>query len=55
MADRRIRGERQLWQRGESHRPSASDGVAANRLKWSTEGFDTPDLKEAKALPTELR
>ena len=42
-----------LWQ-GQG-RPKEALELLAPIYNWFTEGFDTPDLKEAKALLTELR
>jgi predicted ATPase len=42
----------QLW-RNQGKRREARD-VLAPVYGWFTEGFDTPDLKEAKALLDEL-
>ena len=39
--------------RDQSRRAEASD-LLARAYGWFTEGFDTPDLKEAKALLDEL-
>jgi predicted ATPase/DNA-binding winged helix-turn-helix (wHTH) protein len=41
-----------LWQR--QGRRSAAYGLLAPMYNWFTEGFDTPDLQEAKALLEEL-
>jgi hypothetical protein len=41
-----------LW-RDQGKRSEARDRVAPV-YRWFTEGFDTPDLKEAKALLEEL-
>jgi hypothetical protein len=35
--------------------PAARRDLLAPVYEWFTEGFDTPDLKEAKALLEELR
>jgi len=43
---------RRLW-RDQSRRAEARD-LLAPVYRWFTEGFDTPDLKEAKALLDEL-
>jgi len=40
--------------RGQGHRSEARN-LLAPVYGWFTEGFDTPDLKEAKALLDELR
>jgi predicted ATPase len=41
------------FRRDQSRRDEASD-LLARAYGWFTEGFDTPDLKEAKALLDEL-
>jgi predicted ATPase len=41
-----------LWQR-QGRRPAAYD-LLAPMYHWFTEGFDTPDLQEAKALLEEF-
>ena len=41
-----------LWQ--SQGRTTAARGLLAEVYGWFTEGFDTPDLQEAKALLTEL-
>ena len=41
-----------LW--GEQGRPSEAHDLLAPVYGWFTEGFDTPDLKDAKALLAEL-
>ena len=41
-----------LW--GENKRKSEARELLAPVYDWFTEGFDTPDLKEAKALLDEL-
>jgi predicted ATPase len=41
-----------LWR--EQGRSSAARDLLAPIYGWFTEGFDTPDLKEAKALLEEL-
>jgi predicted ATPase len=41
-----------LWR--EQGRSSAAGDLLAPVYGWFTEGFDTPDLKEAKALLDEL-
>ena len=43
---------RRLWQ-GQGKREEARQ-MLAEVYGWFTEGFDTPDLKEAKALLEEL-
>ena len=35
-------------------RPGEAQAMLAEIYNWFTEGFDTPDLKEAKALLDEL-
>ena len=42
------------FRRDQSHRADARD-LLAPVYGWFTEGFDTADLKEAKALLDELR
>ena len=42
-----------LW--GEQGRRGEARGLLAPVYGWFTEGFDTPDLKDAKALLDELR
>ena len=42
-----------LW--GEQGRRAEARELLAPIYGWFTEGFDTPDLKEAKALLDELR
>ena len=44
--------EAQLW-REQGNRHEAHD-LLAPIYNWFTEGFDTPDLKDAKALLDEL-
>jgi hypothetical protein len=44
--------ESSLPLRSASRRPPSSDNVGGY---WFTEGFDTPDLHEAKRLLTELQ
>jgi tetratricopeptide (TPR) repeat protein len=39
----------------DTHRPDEARGILAEIYNWFTEGFDTADLKEAKALLDELR
>ena len=41
-----------LW--GEHRRRAEASDLLAPVYKWFTEGFDTPDLKEAKTLLNEL-
>jgi len=41
-----------LWQR--QGKEKAAGDLLASIYNWFTEGFDTPDLQEAKALLTEL-
>jgi len=41
-----------LW--CDQHRPTEARDLLAPIYGWFTEGFDTPDLKEAKALLDEL-
>lgn len=41
-----------LWQR--QGKPAAASQMLAEIYGWFTEGFDTPDLQEAKALLEEL-
>jgi predicted ATPase len=41
-----------LW--GDQGRCAAARDLLAPVYRWLTEGFDTPDLKEAKALHDEL-
>jgi len=40
---------------GNDHRQAEARDLLAPVYGWFTEGFDTPDLKEAKALLDELR
>jgi len=35
---------------GDRHRPEPAGEVAGAARRWFTEGFDTADLKDAKAL-----
>ena len=50
-----LRAARDLaWLWGEQHRRTEARDLLAPIYGWFTEGFDTPDLKEAKALLEEL-
>jgi len=40
---------------GFDYTPRWLEGLVDELYKWFTEGFDTRDLKEAKALVSELR
>ena len=42
----------QLWR--DQGRPAEARDLLASIYGWFTEGFDTPDLREAKALLDEL-
>jgi predicted ATPase len=43
------------WLRRDQRRPAEARDLLAPVYGWFTEGFDTPDLKEAKALLKSLR
>jgi predicted ATPase len=50
-----LRAARDLaWLWGEQHRRTEARDLLAPIYGWFTEGFNTPDLKEAKALLEEL-
>ena len=51
---RRLRVFERAWLWGEHKRPAEARDLLAPIYGWFTEGFDTPDLKEAKALLNEL-
>jgi predicted ATPase len=46
------RASLQLW--GEQRRRAEARELLASVYGWFTEGFDTPDLKDAKALLDEM-
>jgi predicted ATPase len=39
----------------DTHRRDEARAILAQIYNWFTEGFDTPDLKDAKALLDELK